>query len=281
MIHPEKWRDTINPMELKFRNFEILNIVGYPHAGNDVFQVDGNFKGEKCRAFIKIERQKGADIKNEVEIINKLNYHLAPCIVAYSFDEPAYIITKEAVGERLSTILNENASLKSIEFLEHYGEVLANIHSQEIVCDTVKERRFFEMAAESYYHQHNLIYIKEFLEDNKPEQHNKCFLHGDFHYANILWHNKEISCVLDYELSGIGIREFDIAWAVFLRPSQKFLKTFDEVKLFLIGYKKVHEFSYKDFIYYYILVAGHFYGLGDEEYQEWVRVLIKEAMTEY
>ena len=41
----------------------------------------------------------------------------------------------------------------------------------------------------------------------------------------ILWNNKKISAVLDWELSGIGNKEFDIAWAIINRPSQKFLKT--------------------------------------------------------
>ena len=44
-------------------------------------------------------------------------------------------------------------------------------------------------------------------------------------YANILWAGHHISGILDFELAGYGNKEFDIAWAVFRRPGQKFLRT--------------------------------------------------------
>lgn len=65
-----------------------------------------------------------------------------------------------------------------------------------------------------------------------------CFCHGDFHYANILWAEHQISGILDFELSGYGNREFDIAWAVFRRPGQKFLRTEAELQTFLNGYRQ-------------------------------------------
>ena len=37
MNFPKKWRETIDPFELKFTNFILKEILGYPHAGNDVF----------------------------------------------------------------------------------------------------------------------------------------------------------------------------------------------------------------------------------------------------
>ena len=39
MKHPEKWRDTEDPYSLPYKNFSLLEVIGYPHAGNDVFQV--------------------------------------------------------------------------------------------------------------------------------------------------------------------------------------------------------------------------------------------------
>lgn len=44
MKHPEKWRDTIDLFSLPFRNFSLLDVIGYPHEGNDVFQVKGVYK---------------------------------------------------------------------------------------------------------------------------------------------------------------------------------------------------------------------------------------------
>lgn len=280
MIHPEKWRETANPYDLEIKNFKIENILGYPHAGNDVFQVDAIFEEKPCRAFIKMERQNGADIAKEIEIINKLEYPLKPKILAYSLETPVYIVTQEETGERLSTILNENPSLKSITFMEQYGNELAKLHNQQLSCDEVKHRRFFDIPTDEYFEQHNLQFAKDFLYNNKPKNSSKCFIHGDFHYANVLWNDEKISVVLDYELSGIGVREFDIAWSVFLRPSQKFLKTYDEINLFLSGYEKVNSYSFPAFLYYYVLIACIFYSLSDEEeYKNDVRRLITESIN--
>ena len=39
--------------------------------------------------------------------------------------------------------------------------------------------------------------------------------------------------------SGYGNRDFDIAWALFRRPGQKFMKTEAEQESFLCGYQQV------------------------------------------
>lgn len=62
MKQPSKWRDTMDPFSLKFNNFELKEILGYPHAGNDVFYVRGIGQDEKeIKGFLKVERQKNAE----------------------------------------------------------------------------------------------------------------------------------------------------------------------------------------------------------------------------
>ena len=39
MQHPDKWRETADPFAIRFQNFKLERILGYPHAGNDVFHV--------------------------------------------------------------------------------------------------------------------------------------------------------------------------------------------------------------------------------------------------
>ena len=53
MMFPNKWRETIDPFTLKFKNFILKEILGYPHAGNDVFYVKGIYNNEETYAFIK------------------------------------------------------------------------------------------------------------------------------------------------------------------------------------------------------------------------------------
>ena len=47
-----------------------LEILGYPHAGNDVFYVRGLYHGRQINAYIKAARQRGADIGNEISILS-------------------------------------------------------------------------------------------------------------------------------------------------------------------------------------------------------------------
>ena len=142
----------------------------------------------------------------------------------------------------------------------------------------MRDRRVFHAKPKAYFEEHGLLKVYHFLETHQPERTNTCFVHGDFHYANILWQDGKISAVLDYELSGVGNREFDIAWACFLRPGQKFLNTREEVELFLEGYASEGDFSREAFIYYFLLVASWFYVVGDDEsgYRDQVKVLTAE-----
>lgn len=133
MKHSDKWRKTADPFVLSYKHFSLTEILGYPHAGNDVFHVRGRYQNKEMEAYIKGARQHGADL--------------------------------------------------------------------------------------------DLRYVYNYLVACKPKTVNKCFCHGDFHYANILWQDKHISAILDFELSGLENKEFDVAWALILRPGQKFLRT--------------------------------------------------------
>lgn len=276
MKHPDKWRETIDLSSLAFNQIIIDEILGYPHAGNDVFHARVYYRGNKEDAFIKVERQHGADIENEVNIMSALPFPCVPKIIDYSLTEPRYIVTKEVAGERLSMILADNPYADAKKYLSKQATALSEFHSLKIDCEPVKDRRFFHIPAQDFCDEHGLDDVRLFLISNKPEDYIKCFIHGDFHYANILWKDTEISCVLDYELSGIGIREFDMAWSVFLRPGQKYLLFMDEVDAFLQGYKVL--FSVSSFYYWYINIAAHFYPFGDKEYQKNVKRLIREAI---
>lgn len=58
-----------------------------------------------------------------------------------------------------------------------------------------------------------------------------------------------------------------MAWAVFLRPSQKFLRTMEEIQLFLEGYESKELYNRQAFNYYFLLIASYFYPMGDEKYR--------------
>ena len=273
-VQPEKWRDTIDPFTLPLEKFRLDTVLGYPHAGNDVFYAAGTYEGRPCTAFLKVERQAGADLRNEAAVLRALPYPCKPRLLEYVPGPPACLATEECEGDRLSVIVKNAGRSEALEYMGPYGAALAQLHSLEVPWGDVKRRRFFDLPSEDYLEEHRLTGFSDFLSSHPPEGESRCFVHGDFHYANILWKDGRISAVLDYELSGQGIREFDLAWAVVLRPGQQFLKTAEELERFLEGYRASQDFSYPAFRYYYILAALRFYGMGGEAYRQDLRRIL-------
>ena len=212
MKHPGPWRDTIDPFTLPYRSFKPLEILGYPHAGNDVFYVKGLYHGRQINAYIKAARQRGADVGNEISILSQLRSPVTPPVVDFCLDGTPFIVTQALPGERLSTIVGENSALESLLYLEEYGAALARIHQLNIQAERVKDRKFFHAPPDAVLEALEFENLKG-LFPSAEEPANTCFCHGDFHYANILW-------------------------AVFRRPGQKFLRTEAELQTFLNGYRQ-------------------------------------------
>ena len=281
MKHPEKWRETEDPHSLPYKNFSLLEVIGYPHAGNDVFQVKGIYKQEKVEAYIKVARQLGADIENEINTINAINCELAPSIIDYDDEKNHFFVSIAKQGERLSTIVGDNSNQVSFDYLYEYGQTLSKLHAQEGVFPDVKERRFFHIPDKEYLSEFDIGFVYDYLVSNQPPTVNKCFCHGDFHYANILWQDKHISAILDFELSGCGNKEFDIAWALILRPGQKFMNTDKEISLFMEGYLSVGKCNWDYVKYYMVLIYAYFYRIGKEDatYQSYVKNVFLDYCT--
>ena len=274
MKHPDKWRDTINPFDLPYKNFELQEVLGYPHAGNDVFHAKGFYKQKQVEVFIKVARQFGADIKNEIEVISRLNCELLPTVIDFGDSPTPFVVSLAKEGERLSTLLGENKDRASLEYLYEYGQTLAKLHTAKANFERVKDRKFFHIPDLTHFAEIDIDkYVYDYLTAFKPKNINECFCHGDFHYANVLQQNKHISAILDFELSGIGNREFDIAWAIILRPGQQFLNTPEEVQLFLDGYQSLENFN-RDYVnYYMVLIYCYFYKIGknNESYKQYIK----------
>ena len=271
MKQPEKWKDTVDPFDIKFNSFELVEVLGYPHARNDVFYCKGKCCGEEIFCFVKYASKNESNLIREIEILNKLDYDFLPQVVDCDKDGK-FIITREIDGERLSYIL-QTTKEKSFDYMFEYGKTLARIHLTDVKCEEVEHRKFFDLPLVEHLEKFDIGFVYKFLSENKPKQIEKCFCHGDFHYANILWKNNEITAVLDWELAGIGNKEFDIAWAIINRPGQKFLKTDKEVNEFLRGYKSLNKCNVEHVKYYMVLIYSHFIGVDKNnlDYQEFVR----------
>ena len=228
---------------------------------------------------MKVERQPGADVANEVEIIRQLNFPSVPRIFDFSLKAPRFIVTAEMPGERLSAILENDESQSSRSYLFEFGAAVAAFHRLQIDCRPVKDRPFFHLPDKRYFEKNEIEFLFDYLLNNRPAKVNQCFVHGDCHYANILWKHGHISAILDYELAGKGNKEFDLAWACLLRPGQKFLNSIEEIDSFLNGYSSKGVFDYQSFAYHYALIGSHFYRIGNCEkgYREMLVDLISKV----
>ena len=162
----------------------------------------------------------------------------------------------------MSTIVGDNTELESLDYMYEYGRTLAQLHGLQGKFHEVKDRVFFHIPDIQHFEDLNLMFVYKYLTENRPKEIHKCFCHGDFHYANILWKNGHMSAILDFELSGLGNNEFDIAWALIPRPGQKFLNTTRELELFMKGYRSAGFCDFEYVKYYMVLIYSYFYKFG-------------------
>lgn len=277
MKHPQKWRETCDPFALRYHAFQPTEILGYPHAGNDVFHARGLYQEKETTAYIKVARQRGAAIENEVAILQQLEGPLFPRVIDHDFSTPPFSVTAEMPGQRLSIIVGENSDMASLSYMEEYGETLGKIHHMKLAASPVTDRKFFHVPSKELLEKLELAFLTEYFV-NAPTKGTTVFCHGDFHYANILWEDHHITSILDFELSGYGNRDFDIAWALILRPGQKFLKTDTERQRFLEGYSKYGQYDAHAVQYYMTQIYVYFleFSGNDADYCDYVRAWLTD-----
>ena len=282
MKHPEKWRETCDPFALPYRHFQPQKVLGYPHAGNDVFHMRGVWRERELTAYVKVTRKSPAGIKNEGTILPQVLSPLTPRVLDWGVGDPAFLVTEELPGQRLSVLTGENRSMESLAYLEIYGRTLSEIHGWHPEAGSVPDRKFLQPPSEETLKRLGLSDLNDFFRV-KPENEHIVFCHGDFHYANVLWQDYQISGILDFELSGYGNRDFDIAWALFVRPGQKFLKTQGEQVEFLRGYAQQGKYDPYAVRYYMAQCYVHFLDIcgADEVYSGYVRRWLRELGTDF
>ena len=235
--------------------------------------------GEVLEDYAPLLEEKHFVILNEVAILSQLHSPIYPTVLDCGFAGTPFSVTLELPGERLSTIVGENETLESLSFMEEYGATLATLHQLRISAEPVKDRRFFHVPSDEFLKTLGLEEYKGIFA-NPPKTSVRCFCHGDFHYANILWDRHHISGILDFELAGYGNRDFDIAWALFRRPGQKFLKTEVEQKAFLRGYQRTAPCDQEAVKYYMAQCYVYFlqFSGDDAEYCNYIRTWVKRLI---
>lgn len=286
----EKWRESlIDVNSINFKNVEFEEIISYPPAGNDVFECVGKYNNEPLNFILKSERGKFANFSNEIKILPVVakNFPVPKVLESGKINDLTYIVLSKIEGEKLSDIFKENSHVNKKQYLFTYGQTLAKIHKLKINWTSAKIRDVnnYPNASKEVYNnldewESNLIKI---LKESKPQKMNlNTFIHGDFHYGNILWNDYKIMGILDWEYSGMGFKEQDIAWSLILRPGQQFMNNKHDIEAFLKGYNSVN--AYDDKNLYWCLMNGmlHFYLMnksGDSEYLTTLKKQINELLN--
>lgn len=279
-IHPEKWRETCDPFCLTYHDFQLTEVLGYPHARNDVFHVRGLHHGEPVTAYIKVARHDPVALARDVHILSQLDALIYPRVFDAGDSPVAFSVTEALPGIRLSVLLGENKGLESLEYMEEYGAALAQLHTLRLCAAQQADRRFHHRPPDELLIQLGLAFLKDFFAIAPPDSP-QVFCHGDFHYANLLWDKGHISAILDFELAGYGNRDYDIAWAMFCRPGQRFLRTPEEQQLFLRGYSRHGEYNAEAVRYYMAQNYVYFLQSNDDapEYCHYIRTWLAENCT--
>ena len=288
----DKWRDLlIDPTNIKYKKIKILEIFSYPYAQNDVVECKCLYDDNIIDAFVKIERSKMADFDSEInnlKILEKDNlYDKMPRVIEDGMiNDKHYIVLKKIEGIRLSDIIKNNSKIDKSKYLINYGRELAKIHSiKSEIFNDAKQRIINDIPkVENYKEFDNFLklYI-DYLSENRIIFNNKTFIHGDFHYANILWQDEEISGVLDFEYSGMGFKEQDIAWSIVLRPTQTFMDNLEDIKCFLKGYLEIGTYDENSLKWCIINAYCHFYLMNknNTKYINKLKKLIENTYNEF
>ena len=279
----KKYRElTIDLFSIQYKNIKLKKIISYPPAGNDVVEAIADIKNKEENVYIKFERSKMANFETEYKHLKLLSdINVFPKVIEFgSVNDKKYIILEKIEGDRLSDIFKQDKKDKET-YLKEYGKTLSQIHNiQNREFDKAFQRPINEVPKNYKNSDEFSEKIIKYLEENKIEKNNRTFIHGDFHYANVLFKNQKVNGIIDLEYSGLGFKEQDIAWALILRPGQEFMDNIDDINLFLDGYRSRSDFEYDKFKWCYINGSIHFYLMNyeNEEYKQKIRNLIEKII---
>ncbi len=284
----EKWRDSLIDVDkIPFKNISFQKIISYPPAGNDVFECIGKYKNKNINFVLKSERGKFANFSNEIKVLEKVKDSFnVPTILEHGvLDDHVYIAMTKIDGEKLSDIFKEQKDADHKKYLYLYGQALAKIHKLKLNWDIAKQRDINDFPKKERYNNLDKWEVKviEYLEKTKPKIEMNTFIHGDFHYGNILWDKYEINGILDWEYSGLGFKEQDIAWALILRPGQQFMDKKEDRDIFLKGYLSTNKYNEEKLKWCFINGTMHFYLMNknnkDKDYLKKLKTIINSLIN--
>ncbi len=237
-----------------------------------LFCFRGEEQGRQGKYFLKYTDLHGVDIAHEAEILKPLQQDplaMAPRLVEVEA-ENAFLVTAQMEGVSLSEDI-QATGLPTLDYCYELGRTLARVHQIGSELPEGVYTRFHDIPRLSFNDRYQRYPIATWLENHKPDHINRCFIHGDFQLNNILWRDGKVCGILDWELAGMGNREWDIAFAMIQRPMQKILRSDEDREKFLEGYGSLQEYE-RDLVgYYKMMIYSWLLESNDPLYSQFCR----------
>lgn len=225
------------PAELRIASAE-RNTVG---ETNDVFFCTGEFQGRPVSAYIKAAKRPNLNLANERSVLDRLaaTDMPVPRVLWYGNAAREVLVVEAVPGAIIWDCIDprRGSFLEStrLAYLRAYGECLGRIHALPIEWPPQKRSRLCGLIGEEAVDDGRFQRLVSWLRAHPTACGEPVFVHGDFNTASVLVRDGAVSGVVDWEFSGRGWREYDIAWA--LRARTAFLNTEAEREAFLEGYR--------------------------------------------
>ncbi len=213
----------------------------------------GTEAGTEGAYYLKYTDMAGVDIAHELKILAAIQaapQAMAPRLVEQEPKDNQWFVTEKRRGAPLSPGLTEEEALACCYEL---GRTLAGVHQLSGDFPRCVYTRFHSIPRPARTDVYQQTSTALWLDAHKPDRENTCFIHGDFQLQNLLWKDGRITGILDWEMGGMGSREWDIAWAMIQRPKQPIMNSEEQRDKFLEGYASISPYD-RDLVCYYMVM---------------------------
>lgn len=230
---------------------------------NDVYRGTARIEGRRIGVFIKIGKPLGTSLRNEAAVLQELQRIniLAPRVVWSGTMGNDVLIVEAIPGELLWDIIDPRRAPYqgpdlALSSLRQFGECLSRIHNLPLSWPPQPRTRLYGLIGEEFVEDEPFRRLVAWLQSRPVPQTEPVFVHGDYHTASVLFENGAATGVIDWEFSGRGWREYELAWA--LRARTSFLNTPAERTAILDGYRRQSAYSEKALRWCEVLNYLHF-----------------------
>jgi aminoglycoside phosphotransferase (APT) family kinase protein len=231
-------------------------------ATNSVWLCDGLSNGRRAKWFLKVADRSTRALNNEFAILQRLSLSSLPVphVVRFLEGDHQVLLLTAVEGQMLWDLVDPRRpgfDTQSVPpLLRAYGACLGEIHRQPIPWTPELRARFYGLIGEQEVADPRFAVLVDWLSANEPTDRSMCFVHGDYNVANVMVSDGALTGIVDWEFSGIGWKEYEIAWS--LRARTHFLGTMTERREVLEGYATVGSFDEKQLRYCEVLNYLHF-----------------------